>query len=89
MTKQEKIAEYQVTVGEVMLMAERLAQLGIPELLAAIERAEAMGPILDPTLWVAKNRAMQEDKELLLAALPLRNIAEVLHEKNKEAKHAI
>lgn len=64
--------EYQATVKHVALMAQLLAGLDIPAILAAIDRAGAIGPILDPTLYREKNQAMEEDAELLRAAIPLR-----------------
>ena len=39
------------------------------ELLADIDRADALGPLLDPTLYREKHRAMEEDAEVFRAAL--------------------
>lgn len=71
MTREEKIANYQSIVGQVTLVAEHLAELDLPSILRDIERAETLGPFLDPTLARQKWQAMMEDKELLEAALPL------------------
>jgi hypothetical protein len=54
------------------LCADLLAQHDLPGLLRDIERAHAAGPILDPTLYRDKAKAMDEDAELLRAALKLR-----------------
>lgn len=71
MNEAAQIAEYQAAVRATALVASMLVQYDLPELLAAIGRAEAVGPILDPTLYREKARAMDEDKALLEAALPL------------------
>lgn len=63
--------EYQLCVQNVRLVASLLAEYRIADILAAIDRAETTGPLLDPTLWREKNQAMSEDKESLEAALPL------------------
>jgi hypothetical protein len=39
------------------------------ELLRAIERAESVGPIVDPTLYRAKAAAINEDRDVFAAAL--------------------
>lgn len=38
------------------------------ELLRAISRAETLGPILDPTLYRDKRKAMDEDRKVFEAA---------------------
>lgn len=71
MGDQSKIAEYQETVRGCALTASILTQYDLPKLLEAIGRAEAFGPLLDPTLYREKAGAMDADRELLEAALPL------------------
>lgn len=63
--------EYQAAVGSCALVGSMLTQYDLPEMLRAIEHAEAMGPMIDPTLYREKADAMDEDKTLLEAALPL------------------
>lgn len=65
---------YRSAVATAQLCAQLLSQHDLPQLLRDIERADAIGPILDPTLWRDKNKAMEEDKELLEAANKLRAI---------------
>jgi len=78
-----KKAEYQAAVLAAVLCAGILSEHDIPSLLAAIDSAESLGPLLDPTLWREKHQAMQEDREVLRAALPLWELAKKL-----EAEHA-
>jgi hypothetical protein len=63
--------EYQMALQGVYLVAGMLTEFDIHTMLASIKRAEVMGPIIDPTLWIEKERKMREDKELLQAAMPL------------------
>lgn len=65
------VEEYQSAVVAAKLCANMLAGHDITKLLNAIERADAVGPMLDPTLYRDKQKAMHEDKELLQAALKL------------------
>lgn len=62
---------YRSAVLMCAMAGNALAQHDLPKLLEAIEHAHAIGPILDPTLYRDKMPAMEQDKELLLAALPL------------------
>jgi hypothetical protein len=61
----------------------------IPKLLADIERADAVGWAIDPTLYRDKVDAMNEDREVLKAALPLWHLAAEIQKRklvNLEAK---
>jgi len=51
--------------------ASLMEMLPLDEALAAANKADALGPILDPTLYREKQRALDEDRELIRAALPL------------------
>jgi len=60
--------------GNLVLIASQariISMVDIPKMLEQIDRAEAIGPLLDPTLYRANAGKMDEDKELLEAALPL------------------
>jgi hypothetical protein len=50
-------------------------------MLVAIERADSAGPLLDPTLWMKNRKKMDEDRELLMAALPLANMGKRMRER--------
>jgi hypothetical protein len=69
----EQETDYKNAVVLCVLAAEMLAVLPLPDLLRAIDHADTVGPILDPTLWIKKNKAMAEDADLFKAALALRN----------------
>lgn len=68
--------DYRSAVVMAATAAKLLAGLDVPGLLEDIERAEAVGPIVDPTLYRDKAKAMGEDRELLCAALPLHKMGQ-------------
>jgi len=63
--------EYKNAIMAIATSMRILSMYDIPKILNAIERAETVAPFLDPTLWIKKNKAMSEDKEMFKAALPL------------------
>ncbi len=64
----EQIDEYQDAVRRVALVASMLADIDFAKLIRAIDHADAVGPILNPTLWRDRHKAMHEDRTLLVAA---------------------
>lgn len=78
MSNEEKIEEYQNAIKSVVLCSNMIAEHDLSKLLADIEFADSFGPILDPTLWREKHRAMLEDKKILEAALPLWRLAQAM-----------
>jgi hypothetical protein len=67
----EKIGDYREAVLAAKFAANLLVAHDIAGILDAIERADAVGPIMDPTLYREKVGAMHEDRDLLRAALQL------------------
>jgi len=61
-------AEYLQTQMQVLLLAGLLLQLDLPAFLHRIEAAEALGPVLDPTLYrrAADNLAALRETALIL-----------------------
>lgn len=75
-TREEVLAaQYQSAVQAVVVMMQIVLTHDLPSILRAIEHADAVGPILDPTTWIKKHKAMHEDRQLLKAALPLWELA--------------
>lgn len=75
---QEQIKSYREQLLFLYQTALSVQMVDIPKLLQDIERAETLGPFLDPTLWRNKSHAMAEDKELLEAVLPFWRMGEKL-----------
>jgi hypothetical protein len=65
------IAEYQIAIAHCVLAAKMMMTDDLPRMIEAIDRAETVGPFLDPTLYRDKAQAMKEDKQILESALPL------------------
>lgn len=86
--KQDKILKYRSAVISCNMAMAILARHDLDEILRDIERAETLGPIVDPTLWTEKYRQLKEDKALIQAALPLyrhfRVVAESLPDGTRE-----
>lgn len=77
----ERIAEYRAAVTQVVMAARVIGSHDLPGLLAAIETSHAVGPMLDPTLYRDAAKAMDEDADVLRAAMPLYRLAERLERK--------
>jgi hypothetical protein len=75
MPSEDKLAEYREAVLACHMAARLLAVHDIPKLLEAINHADAVGAILDPTLFRSKAQAMHEERDILRAALALRKFA--------------
>lgn len=73
-----KISEYREAVQTAVLCARMISVHDIPAILADIERADIVGPMIDPTLWREKHKAMNQDREVLRAALALHEISAML-----------
>jgi hypothetical protein len=52
-----------------------ISMLDLPAMLQMMERTDALGPVLDPTLYREKHRAMESDRQILEATLPLWRLA--------------
>jgi hypothetical protein len=62
---------------EIVIMAMRmLANVNLPHVRDAAQRALDFGCFQDPTLWIQNHKALEEDKVLLEAAMPLWRAAE-------------
>ena len=82
-TKQE---DYQNAIGACMAAARIITLYDLPDLLNSIATADALGPILDPTLWIQNNQKMTEDRKIIEAAMPLWKLAKMLEERAKDEK---
>lgn len=74
---------YQAALLCVFQCAQFISTADVPDLLARIERAHSFGALLDPTLYRQKVQAMDQDKEMIEAALPLWRWAKRLEERVK------
>jgi hypothetical protein len=64
-------ADYQAAVVACHLARALLHDYDLPSPLRAIEHSEAVAPILDPTLYREKAKAMGQDRDIIRAAMAL------------------
>lgn len=74
--------EYSMTQEQLVLLASLVANLKLDAFLARIERADALTPMLDPTLWMRGGAKLAAVRRLALAAKGLRD--EVLRQARDE-----
>jgi hypothetical protein len=81
-------SDYRAAVTGCVLVSRILQQYDLPALLEAIEKADAFGCFIDPALWMNNRDKMNEDREILRAALPLwqmgKRLAEMAQTKEGE-----
>jgi hypothetical protein len=79
------LEQYRADMTAVYAAAAVLATVPVDRMLAAIDTADAVAPILDPTLYQQQARAMHEDRDVLRAALPLAELGRKLRARTEEA----
>ncbi len=62
---------YTAAVNTVQIAAGLLLNLDLASVINAMEHAEALGPILDPTFYQQASGKMADQRRLIAAALPL------------------
>jgi hypothetical protein len=60
--------EWRAALGLVYSTAGTLSLLPLADMVQQAERAQAIGPLLDPTLWMRNGEAARQDLEVLKAA---------------------
>lgn len=56
--------DYASTQSQIMMLASLIMPLDLAEFLRAIDRAETLGPLLDPTLYHAAGRQLNDVKAI-------------------------
>ena len=72
---------YKHTQDQILEIAKMTIQLDIPGFLERISTAEAVAPILDPTLYIKASKNMAEIKMLAEGLIDFSNTVEALKEK--------
>lgn len=67
---------YKDDLIKIALFASLIREIDVPGHLEAIRRADAFGPILDPTAYKQNAKKMHQDRELFEAAVPLWGLAD-------------
>lgn len=68
--------EYTQIQQTLVIAAQLLLPLDLDRFLQAINHAETVAPILDPTLWIRGSRKLEQVKELAEAARKMQAIAQ-------------
>jgi hypothetical protein len=80
-------AEYQACQDQMLLLARMVRDMPLVDFLQAISRAEAVGPMVDPTLYIRGRDKLEEIKlmaeGLRKFQLSLPSISEALKEPHK------
>lgn len=69
-----KEEEYINTQIQILAIRKITKDLPLTEFLSAIDKADILGPILDPTLWIKGNKPMRKIKELASCLLQLQKL---------------
>lgn len=66
--------QYAARLQEAYHIALLVNALPLDGMLEAIDRAETLGPVLDPTLWIRKADDMAKDKRIIEALIEAQRI---------------
>lgn len=67
---------YQNNLKNLYMLVDIVSNLNIPEMFSAISRCDSIGAILDPTSFIKNNKALEQDKEVILAFLHVWEVAQ-------------
>lgn len=81
-----KAALYRADMMKIMAALTVIHTIDVPGYIEKINRTEAFGCFVDPSLYRQKSQAMLEDKSILEAALPLWKLSQKLKEGNNGPK---
>ncbi len=76
--------DYTRAITMCYLAARALKDLDLPRVIEAMNKADTIGPFLDPALWMAKRTDMRDNRNVIEAALPLWRLAQKLKEERDE-----
>ncbi len=60
-------AEYEPALLQGWMIARLVSDMPLAAMVAHAERADAIGPLLDPSLWLKKKKPLGEDLDMLRA----------------------
>ena len=68
--------EFKLQMSLLLNLARLVKDLKLSEMLYAIDRADTLGPILDPSLWMRSNKSRIAWRNLIEAALMFQTTVE-------------
>jgi len=69
------VEEVRATQTKIGLITQVVVDLPLQEMAEEIERADVLGPILDPTAWLESEHGMREWKELITPLIQFQKVA--------------
>ena len=73
MEKRIDAEEYRSALIQCWMLANLSENIPTGEMLSRIAAADTIGPMIDPTLWMEKHKAMKEDKKIIEAIATLQS----------------
>ena len=70
----EKIEAYRHAVAVAAIASNMLEGIDFAQLISDIDKADAIEPLVDPTLYRERSKAMHEDRALFVAAMQLASV---------------
>ena len=78
--------DYEMTQQQIVFIGSLIKGLPLDEFIAAIDHADSIGPILDPTLWMRGNKEMMKIRDL---AAGLRDFQTVVNKIIQEGGYSL
>ena len=78
--------DYEMTQQQIVFIGSLVKDLHLDEFIAAIDHADSIGPILDPTLWMRGNKEMMKIRDL---AAGLRDFQTVVNKIIQEGGYSL
>lgn len=66
--------DYDLQLRSIFSLAALVRGLKIAQVLNAMNRAESVAPIVDPTLWLRASRSLQQQRKIVEAALRFQRV---------------
>lgn len=67
--------EYIATQMQLAVLAQMVEQMNLTDFIAQAERADAIAPVIDPTLWMKGHKHLDAVKDLARAGLAFQGAA--------------
>ena len=73
--------EYELIQNQIMLLGSAVKDLNLDDFIAEIDRADTIGPILDPTAWINGRETMYQIRQLAVALKGFQKVVQEIIQK--------
>lgn len=80
--------EYELIQWQLLNLGAVVADMDLPGFLAAIRKAETLGPILDPSLYIQAGEQLDQVRRIAVKANELRQVVLQIREKELAGQRA-